>query len=127
MHDDEFVFAVIPDHVSAEDRWDKILQKSDGKTALERAVHAAHESKPVTGIDLVIVLSSNEAVLDAATDLGAVSNLVPSFFNSEVMLKTYFSDPGVSIDPGDDPWIVVIDPYSLELSEPRQISEITGS
>jgi hypothetical protein len=43
------------------------------------------------------------------------------------MLKTYFSDPGVSIDPGDDPWIVVIDPYSLELSEPRQMSEITGS
>jgi hypothetical protein len=90
-------------------------------------VHAAHESKTETGVDLVIVLSSNEAVLDAATDLGAVSNLVPSFFDNEVMLKTYFSDPGVSIDPGDDPWIVVIDPYSLELSEPRQMSEITGS
>jgi dsDNA-binding SOS-regulon protein len=127
MHDDEFVFAVIPDHVSAEDRWDKILQKADGKTALERAVHSAHESKAETGVDLVIVLSSNEAVLDAATDLGAVSNLVPSFFNSEVMLKTYFSDPGVSIDPGDDPWIVVIDPYSLEHSAPRQMSEITAS
>lgn len=127
MHDDEFVFAVIPDHVSADDRWDKILQKTDGKTALEHAVHAAHESKSETGIDLVIVLSSNEAVLDAATDLGAVSNLVPSFFNNEVMLKTYFSDPGVSIDPGDDPWIVVFDPYTLEHGAPRQMSEILGS
>jgi hypothetical protein len=127
MIDDEFVYAIIPDHVSGDDRWDKILLKTDGKPALERAVHAAVESKPETGVDLVIVLSSNESVLDAATDLGAVSNLVPSFFNVEVMLKTYFADPGVSIDPADDPWVVVFDPYTLEHDAPRQLSEILGS
>ena len=126
MHGDEFVYAIIPDHVSGEDRWDQILLKQDGKSHLERAIHAAVESRPQTGVDVVIVLSSNESVLDAATDLGAVANLVPSFFNTEVMLKTYFSDPGVAIDPGDDPVIVVVDPYTLEFDSPRSLSEIIG-
>lgn len=127
MHGDEFVYAIIPDHVSGDDRWDQILLKQDGKSHLERAVHAAVESRPQTGIDLVIVLSSNEAVLDAATDLGAVANMVPSFFNTEAMLKTYFADPGIDIDPTDDPVIVVVDPYSLEFGEPRSMSEIKSS
>lgn len=124
MQDDEFVYAIIPDHVSGDDRWDKILLKEDGKTHLERAVHHAVESKLETGVDVVIVLSSNESVLDAATDLGAVANLVPSFFNTEVMLKTYFSDPGVFIDEEDDPLIIVLDPYTLQFGEPRPMSAI---
>ena len=127
MIDDEFVYAIVPDHVSGDDRWDKILLKADGKTALERVVHHIFETKIDTAVDVVIVLSSNESVLDAAAELGAVSNLVPSFFNVEVMLKTYFEDPGVSIDPGDDPWVVVFDPYTLEHDEPRQLSEIMQS
>ena len=124
MHDDDFVYAIIPDHVSGDDRWDQILLKQDGKSHLERAVHAAVESRPQTGIDLVIVLSSNEAVLDAATDLGAIANLVPSFFNTEAMLKTYFADPGVDIDPNDDPVIIVVDPYTLEFDAPRSMRSI---
>ena len=126
MLNEEFVFAIIPDHVSADERWDKILQKQDGKTHLDLAVHAAAAARAELGVDLTIVLSSNEAVLDAATDLGAVSNQVPSFFDTELMLKTYFMDPGVDIDPSDDPWIVVFDPYTLEHDEPRQLSSILG-
>ena len=124
MLNEEFVFAIIPDHVSAEERWDKILQKQEGKTHLDLAVHAAAAARAELGVDVTIVLSSNEAVLDAATDLGAVSNQVPSFFDTELMLKTYFMDPGVDIDPSDDPWIVVFDPYTLEHDEPRQLSSI---
>lgn len=126
MLNEEFVFAIIPDHVSADERWDKILQKQDGKTHLDLAVHAAAAARSEIGVDVTIVLSSNEAVLDAATDLGAVSNQVPSFFDTELMLKTYFMDPGVDIDPSDDPWIVVFDPYTLEHDEPRQLSSILG-
>lgn len=126
MLNEEFVFAIIPDHVSADERWDKILQKQDGKTHLDLAVHAAAAARAELGVDVTIVLSSNEAVLDAATDLGAVSNQVPSFFDTELMLKTYFMDPGVDIDPSDDPWIVVFDPYTLEHDEPRQLSSILG-
>lgn len=126
MLNEEFVFAIIPDHVSADERWDKILQKQDGKTHLDLAVHAAAAARADIGVDVTIVLSSNEAVLDAATDLGAVSNQVPSFFDTELMLKTYFMDPGVDIDPSDDPWIVVFDPYTLEHDEPRQLSSILG-
>lgn len=126
MLNEEFVFAIIPDHVSADERWDKILQKQDGKTHLDLAVHAAAAARAEIGVDVTIVLSSNEAVLDAATDLGAVSNQVPSFFDTELMLKTYFMDPGVDIDPSDDPWIVVFDPYTLEHDEPRQLSSILG-
>lgn len=125
MQGDEFVYAIIPDHVSGDSRWDQILLKQDGKSHLERAIHAAVESRPQTGIDIVIVLSSNESVLDAATDLGAVANLVPSFFNTEVMLKTYFADPGVAIDPNDDPVIIVVDPYTLEFDAPRSMRSIT--
>ena len=124
MQGDEFVYAVIPDHASGDERWDKILEKHDGKTHLERAVHAAVDSKPDTGVDVVIVLSSNEAVLDAASDLGAVSHLVPGFFDTDSMIRTFAAEPGVDIDPNDDPYVVVVDPYSLEISEPRQMSEI---
>ena len=124
MLNEEFVFAIIPDHVSAEERWDKILQKQEGKTHLDLAVHAAAAARAELGVDVTIVLSSNEAVLDASTDLGAVSNQVPSFFDTELMLKTYFMDPGVDIDPSDDPWIVVFDLYTLEHDEPRQLSSI---
>jgi hypothetical protein len=127
MIDDEFVYAVIADHISGDDRWDKILQKENGRTILETAVQAALESRSETGVDLVIVLSSNEAVLDAASDLGAVANQVPSFFNVEVMLKTYFADPGVDIDPNDNPFVIVYDPYTLEREAPRALSDILGN
>lgn len=126
MIDDEFAYAIIPDHISGEDRWDKILTKADGKTALERAVHHIIETKQESGIDLVIVLSSNESVLDAAADLGAVGNLVPSFFNVETMLKTYFADPDIDIDPNDDPFVLVFDPYTLEHDDQRRVSDIVA-
>lgn len=124
MRDDEFVYAVIADHAAGAEDWDKILQKQDGKTHLERAIHKAVNSKFDAGVDVVIVLSSNEAVLDAASDLGAVAHLVPGFFDTVSMIRTFATAPGVDIDPNDDPWIVVIDPYTLELAEARQMSEI---
>lgn len=127
MINEEFVYAVIADHISGNERSDKILQKENGRTILETAVHAALESRLETGVDLVIVLSSNEAVLDAASELGAVSNLVPSFFNVEAMLKTYFADPAVDIDPNDNPFVIVIDPYTLEREAPRSVSDILGN
>ena len=64
------------------------------------------------------------AVLDAASDLGAVSHMVPGFFDTDTMIRTFATDPGVDIDPNDDPYIVVIDPYTLEIGEHRQMSEI---
>ena len=73
---------------------------------------------------MVIVLSSNEAVLDDASDLGAVAHHVPGFFDTDSMIRTFVTDPGVEIDPNDDPYIVVIDPYTLEVGEHRQMSEI---
>lgn len=127
MHNDEFVYAVIPDHAADAEDWDKILIKQDGKTHLEKAIHKAFDTKFETGVDVVIVLSSNEAVLDAASDLGAVSHHVPGFFDTDSMIRTFVTNPGVDIDPNDDPYIVVIDPYSLEIGEHRQMSEIKGA
>lgn len=124
MIDDEFVYAIIPDHVSAQEHPDKLLTKSGSKTTLERAVHHIISTKHETGVDLVIVLSSNESVLDAAAELGAVGGLVPSFFNVETMLKTYFADPGVDIDPNDDPFVLIFDPYTLEHGPRRRLSDI---
>ncbi len=124
MHNDEFVYAVIPDHADGAEQWDQILTKQDGKTHLDRAIHKAFDTKFETGVDVVIVLSSNEAVLDAASDLGAVSHLVPGFFDTDSMIRTFVTDPGVEIDPNDDPYVVVIDPYTLEVGEHRQMSEI---
>jgi hypothetical protein len=43
------------------------------------------------------------------------------------MIRTFATEPGVDIDPNDDPWIVVIDPYTLEVGEGRQMSEIKAS
>jgi hypothetical protein len=40
------------------------------------------------------------------------------------MIRTFATDPGVEIDPNDDPYIVVIDPYTLAVGEHRQMSEI---
>ena len=124
MKDDEFVYVGIPDHANNAEEWGQILQKQDGKTHLERAIHKAFDTKHETGVDVVIVLSSNDGVLDAASDLGAVSHMVPGFFDTDSMIKTFAAEPGVDIDPNDDPWIVVIDPYSLQVGEGRQFSEI---
>ena len=127
MHNDEFVYAVIPDHAAGAEDWDKILVKQEGKTHLDRAIHKAFDTKFETGVDVVIVLSSNEAVLDAASDLGAVSHLVPGFFDTQSMIRTFATDPAVEIDPNDDPYIVVIDPYTLEIGPHLQLSEIKGA
>lgn len=124
MREDEFVYAVIPDHADSAEEWGQILQKQDGKTHLERAVHKAVDSKYETGVDLVVVLSSNDAVLDAASELGAVAHMVPGFFDTDSMIRTFATEPGVDIDPNDDPWVVVVDPYSLEVGAGRQMSEI---
>ena len=125
MLDDEFVYAVIPDHLTSVDRWDKILEKPAGiKSHLEMAIRAAIDSKYETGIDVVIVLSANEAVLDAASELGAVAHMAPGFFDVDSMIKSYVSDPGVDIDPSDDPYIVIVEPYSLSIGEPRPMSQI---
>lgn len=128
MRDEEFVYAVIPDHLTSVDRWDKVLEKAaqtaGAKSHLELAIRAAVDSKPSTGIDVVIVLSANEAVLDAASELGAVSHLVPGFFDTDTMIRTYLTDPGVEIDPIDNPFIIVIDPYSLEFGPARPMREI---
>jgi hypothetical protein len=128
MLDDEFVYAVIPDHLTSVDRWDKILEKSAGgtgsKSQLELAIRAAIDSKYETGIDVVIVLSANEAVLDAASELGAVAHMAPGFFDVDSMIKSYVSDPGVDIDPSDDPYVVIVEPYSLTIGDPRPMSEI---
>jgi methionine synthase II (cobalamin-independent) len=127
MRDDEFVYAVIPDYAAGAEDWDKILIKQDGKTHLERAIRKAFDSKFDAGVDVVIVLSSNDAVLDAASDLGAVAHMVPGFFDTDSMIRTFATEPGVDIDPNDDPWVVVIDPYTLEVGEGRQMSEIKAS
>jgi methionine synthase II (cobalamin-independent) len=127
MRDDEFVYAVIPDHAAGAEDWDKILIKQDGKTHLERAIRKAFDSKFDAGVDVVIVLSSNDAVLDAASELGAVAHMVPGFFDTDSMIRTFATEPGVDIDPNDDPWVVVIDPYTLEVGEGRQMSEIKAS
>ena len=125
MLDDEFVYAVIPDHLTSVDRWDKILEKSaGGKSHLEMAIRAAIDSKYETGIDVVIVLSANEAVLDVASELGAVAHMAPGFFDVDSMIKSYVSDPGVDIDPSDDPYIVIVEPYSLSIGDPRPMSKI---
>ena len=125
MLDDEFVYAVIPDHLTSVDRWDKILEKSaGGKSHLEMAIRTAIDSKYETGIDVVIVLSANEAVLDAASELGAVAHMAPGFFDVDSMIKSYVSDPGVDIDPSDDPYVVIVEPYSLSIGDPRPMSEI---
>jgi hypothetical protein len=131
MLDDEFVYAVIPDHLTSVDRWDKILEKSAGvtgsKSHLELAIRAAIDSKYETGIDVVIVLSANEAVLDAASELGAVAHMAPGFFDVDSMIKSYVSDPGVDIDPSDDPYIVIVEPYSLSIGDPRPMSQIQAN
>ena len=124
MRNDEFVYAVIPDHASSAEEWDKILVKQGGKTHLDRAIHKAFDTRFETGVDLVIVLSSNEAVLDAATDLGAIAHMVPGFFDTQSMIKTFVTNPGADIDPSEDPFIIVIDPYTLEIGEATPMSEI---
>ena len=124
MIDDEFVYGIIPDHIGKDERWDRILLKEDGKSHLERAINEINNTRFETGVDVVIVLSSNETVLDVAGDLGVVSNLVPSFFDIETMLKTYFSDPKVYLDSSEDPVVIVFDPYTLEPGEPRSLSAI---
>lgn len=127
MLNEEFVYAVIADHAADAEQFDKLLQKRDGKTVLEHAVYEVKHSKLGHGVDVVIVLSSNEEVLDAATDLGCVAHEIPGFFEPREMIRTYFSQGDVLIDEGDNPWLVLVDAETAMVGEPQSLRNFLKS
>lgn len=122
MFEGEFLYAVIADHVPIDEpaQYGKILEKVDGRSALQRAIQFDYNYP----IDVVIVLSSNNEVLDEATALGCVARECPDFFEPIAMLSTYFSEPDVLIDEGDNPWIVFIDIEREQLGEITELREL---
>jgi hypothetical protein len=121
--EDEFLYAVIADHVPMDDpaQYGKILEQVDGKSRLQRALEVDDHNFP---IDVRIVLSSNSEVLDQATALGAVARECPDFFEPITMLRNFFSEPDVLIDEGDEPWIVFIDVEKERMGEITRLREL---
>jgi len=121
--EDEFLYAVIADHVPMDDpaQYGKILEHVDGKSRLQRALEVDDHNFP---IDVRIVLSSNSEVLDQATSLGGVARECPDFFEPLTMLRNFFSEPDVLIDEGDEPWIVFIDVEKERMGEITRLREL---
>lgn len=122
MYEDEFLYAVITDHVPMDEpeQYGKILEQVDGKSALQLAIERDYNYE----IDVIIVLSSNSEVLDQATALGCVARECPDFFEPVAMLRNYFSEPDVLIDEGDQPWMVFIDIEREQLGEITPLREL---
>ncbi len=131
MNNDEFVYAVIADHVPSADRFGAIIAPDEhGITMLDRCIQAIadypnnedDEELENGKIDVTIVLSSNEAVLEAAAEAGAVTHVSGSFLSPTEMIRHYFLEGDVIIDAESPTYIVLVDPLTAEYGNPMLLS-----
>lgn len=128
MKNNDFVYAVIADHVSDPATFGSILNTDEnGISMLDRCIQACEDfpnnyQLRDNAVDVTIVLSSNEAVLDAAADLGAVTHVSGSFLSPPAMVRHYFLENDVMIDDESATYIVLVDPLTAEYGNPMLLS-----
>lgn len=129
MKENEFVYAVIADHVADPATFGSILAEDEhGISMLDRCIQACEDfpnntdELPDDGVDVTVVLSSNEAVLEAAAKLGAVTHVSGSFLSPAEMVRHYFLETDVILDPDESSYIVLVDPKTAEYGRPMLLS-----
>jgi CMP-N-acetylneuraminic acid synthetase len=113
----DFVYAIIPHFGHAQVGQPNILAPdSAGISLLDRAIQAAENYPDESRVDLVIVLSPDEDVLDAASDQGAIVHEVAVGLQPFQAAHDYFNAADVLIADDQDPKMVFIDPVDLKIS-----------
>jgi CMP-N-acetylneuraminic acid synthetase len=113
----KLVLAVIPARGGSKGLPGKNLMKLGGKTLIERAVEAARDSGLV---DIILVSSDDEAILNHANSLGdVVAHKRPDVFASDTatagdVIRDLFEndEDEVFIDPANEPWVIYLQPTS---------------
>ena len=90
---------------------------SSGITLLDRAIQLAENYPDGNGVDLVIVLSPDEDVLDAASEQGAIAHEVALGSQPFRAAHEYFNAADVLIADYQEPKMVFIDPINQKISE----------
>lgn len=113
----DFVYAVIPHSGQrADGQFDILAPDSVGLSLLDRAIQLAENYPDGNGVDFVIVLSPDEAVLDAAAALDAIVHEISSDLQPFQAALEYFNAADVLIADDKDPKMVFIDPVDLKIS-----------
>jgi hypothetical protein len=113
----DFVYAIIPHASHSQAEQPNILEAdSSGITLLDRAIQLAENYPDGNGVDLVIVLSPDEDVLDAASEHGAIVHEVAVGLQPFQAAHDYFNAADVLIADDQDPKMVFIDPVDLKIS-----------
>ncbi|MEY4422956.1 MAG: hypothetical protein RLZZ258_59 [Actinomycetota bacterium] len=114
----DFVYAIIPHAGHAQAEQPNILEAdSSGITLLDRAIQLAENYPDGNGVDLVIVLSPDEDVLDAASEQGAIVHEVALGLQPFRAAHEYFNAADVLIADDQEPKMVFIDPINQKISE----------
>jgi hypothetical protein len=112
----DFLYAIIPHASHSQAGQPNILAAdSTGISLLDRAIQLA-ENPDGNGVDLVIVLSPDEDVLDAASEHGAIVHEVAVGLQPFQAAHDYFNAADVLIADDQDPKMVFIDPVDLKIS-----------
>lgn len=118
MLNDELVIAFIPARGGSKGLPGKNMMKISDKTLIERAIDSSKGFLLGTPVDVVVVSSDDDEILDEARRLGAVDFRRSTFASSDEAsaydaLHDYFNNPETLVSLEDsDPWIVYLQPTS---------------
>ena len=118
MIDNELVIAFIPARGGSKGLPGKNMLKINGKTLIELAVESSRGDLIGTPVDLVVVSSDDQDILEHASELGCVNFERSEFAATDEAtaadaIRDYFGAPDVMVDIEDrDPWVIYLQPTS---------------
>ena len=118
MIDDNLVIAFIPARGGSKGLPGKNMLQINGKSLIELAVESSRGDLIGTPVDLVVVSSDDEAILEHAQKLGCINFKRSEFAATDEAtaadaIRDYFGSPDVMIDmDGRDPWVLYLQPTS---------------
>ncbi len=118
MIDNDLVIAFIPARGGSKGLPGKNMLEINGKSLVELAVESSRGDLIGTPVDLVVVSSDDDAILEHAQELGCVNFKRSEFAATDEAtaadaIRDYFGAPDVMIDlDGRDPWVLYLQPTS---------------
>lgn len=118
MIDNDLVIAFIPARGGSKGLPGKNMLEINGKSLIELAVESSRGDLIGTPVDLVVVSSDDDAILEHAHELDCVNFKRSEFAATDEAtaadaLRDYFGAPDVMIDlDGRDPWVLYLQPTS---------------
>ena len=118
MIDEELVIAFIPARGGSKGLPGKNMLQINGKSLIQLAVESSRGDLIGTPVDVVVVSSDDQAILEHARELGCVNFERSEFAATDEAtaadaIRDYFGSPDVMVDMADrDPWVLYLQPTS---------------